>query len=820
MLNKFVRLISPRNRILRAAEKNAKKVDQLAEKFRKMSDDELRNLSDDLIAQVQNGKSLDDIAVTAFALIREVIFRETNEYAYLVQLIGAFIVHSGDFAEMVTGEGKTLTLLIAAYLNALKKEGVHIVTVNEYLAKRDADYAEKILKRLGLTVGCNTSNISGFLKKQAFNCDITYTTNSELGFDYLRDNMVQDYNNKKIRSLNFAIVDEGDSILIDEARTPLIISGQPQKNFEMYIKVDGFVSKLNPDDYRIDPESRSPSLTTSGINKAEVFFNTNNLFNIENSDIVHKISNALVANFVFKSGKEYIVRDGKILIVDQFTGRILHGRSYNSGLHQAIQAKERVEIEPENLIIATITYQSFFRLYKKLAAVSGTAVTESEEFLKIYNMVVVPVPTNKPVIRKDYPDFIFGIAGAKWNAVVAEIKKHHSFGQPILVGTGSVEDSEHLSNLLRDINIPHEVLNAKNNSREAEIIKLAGQKNSVTISTNMAGRGTDIKLGEGVAELGGLYVIGTERHEARRIDKQLRGRSGRQGDPGISRFFISFSDPLFKRFAHDRIEKAIKKLNEDYFNSRFFSRMLQNTQKKIESINFDIRKNLIDYDHVLTNQRELIYKQRDQILISNKFDKIVKQMLIKATRSIIDSTNIKINYDQQEIHNLLEKISSSYSISLDLNEASLLKMGYNELDALLNNYLEAQLEKKINSYPKELLSSTLRDILIRSIDKFWTIHLDQMVKLREGVQLRSYEQTLPLNVYVKEADLMFTNTLTKIAIHVIKSIFEMVIPRFVGDSQVSDSLVTALSGELSVSAEEAEKILRSVIKSEESDKRR
>ena len=413
MLQKLFQLILPKNRILRMAEKTAKKVDKLSNYFRQMTDEKLKEKHDELVDQVKNGKTLEEVLIPAFGLIREVIYRATNEYAYLVQLVGAFVVHNGDFAEMATGEGKTLTLLIAAYLNALKKNGVHIVTVNEYLAKRDADYARNIFQRLGLTVGCNTANISGFIKKKMFDCDITYTTNSELGFDYLRDNMVQNYEDKKIRLLNFAIIDEGDSILIDEARTPLIISGQPQSDFSAYIDVDNFVAKLTPDDYKIDPESRSPSLTHEGIKKAEKNFKIANLFNIENSDLIHKIANALVANFVFKNGKEYIVQNDKILIVDQFTGRILHGRSYNSGLHQAIQAKEHVKIEPENLIIATITYQSFFRLYKKLAAVSGTAITESEEFLKIYNMVVVPIPTNKPVIRLDFPDFVFGNLNAK-----------------------------------------------------------------------------------------------------------------------------------------------------------------------------------------------------------------------------------------------------------------------------------------------------------------------------------------------------------------------------------------------------------------------
>ncbi|WP_027123722.1 preprotein translocase subunit SecA [Mycoplasmoides pirum] len=773
MLNKFFRLISPKNRILRRGEKIAYEVDELKNEYRSLTDAELKQKTSFFIKELESGKTLDDILVPALATIREAVYRENNQFAYLVQLIGAYIVYQGDFAEMMTGEGKTLTLFLAAYVNALEKKGVHIVTVNEYLAQRDADLASKIFARLDLTVGCNISNLAPIKKKEAFACDITYTTNSELGFDYLRDNMVANYEDKKIRSLHYAIVDEGDSVLIDEARTPLIISGQPKKDFTLYFAADKFVSSLNESDYKIDEESRSPSLTESGMQKAEAYFKVENLFNVENSDLFHKINNALVANKIFENGKEYIVRDNKILIVDHFTGRILEGRSYNSGLHQAVQAKERVPIEPENVVVATITYQSFFRLYKKLAAVSGTALTEAEEFLKIYNMVVVPVPTNKPVIRDDHPDHVFGNQKIKWQVVVKDIIEHHKKGQPILVGTASVEDSELLHNLLNEANVPHEVLNAKNHAREAEIISNAGQKNAVTISTNMAGRGTDIKLGEGVVELGGLYVIGTERHESRRIDNQLRGRAGRQGDPGESRFFISFADSLFKRFAQDKIDKAILKLGDDSFDARFFSRTLDRTQKKVESINFDVRKNLIDYDHVLSSQRELIYKQRDKVLLASDLSGIILRMQQQLVASLIDK------YRDAKNQNLINHIYLSEILNNELLGVGMTTPSDFENLTILNTnekvnaLISDMIAKKIEIITPGIANKIFRDIIIQSIDELWIEHLDRVLKLREGVSLRSLEQTSPLNIYVKEADILFKRMLADIAKNVITKICQL-----------------------------------------------
>lgn len=789
MLNKFFRLISPRNRILNRAEKIAYKIDELKDEYRALTDEQLKAKTAFFISELESGKTLDDIAIDAFATIREVVYRENGQFAYLVQLMGAYVVYQGDFAEMMTGEGKTLTLFLAAYVNALEKKGVHIVTVNEYLAQRDAELAGRIFARLDMTVGCNISNLAPAKKKEAFNCDVTYTTNSELGFDYLRDNMVSNYDDKKIRGLHYAIVDEGDSVLIDEARTPLIISGQPKKDFTLYFAADKFVSTLTESDYKVDEESRSPSLTESGMLKAEKFFKVKNLFNIENSDLFHKISNALVANKIFENGKEYIVKDNQILIVDHFTGRILGGRSYNSGLHQAVQAKERVQIEPENIVVATITYQSFFRLYKKLAAVSGTALTESEEFLKIYNLVVVPIPTNKLVIRIDHPDHVFGTADIKWQVVVKDIKEHHDKGQPILVGTASVEDSEILHNLLNEANIPHEVLNAKNHAREAEIISRAGQKGAVTISTNMAGRGTDIKLGEGVLELGGLYVIGTERHESRRIDNQLRGRAGRQGDIGESRFFISFSDSLFKRFAQDRIDKAIIKLGDDSFDSSFFSRMLDKTQRKVESINFDVRKNLIDYDHVLSSQRELIYKQRDKVLLAKDLSGIINKMQQQLVSSLVDkyrdakNQNL-VNHEYLSKHLNNELLGVGVTTPADFENLTIATAN-DKVNFLVSNMVE----KKINIITPAIASKVFKDIIIQSIDTLWIEHLDRVLKLREGVSLRSLEQTSPLNIYVKEADILFNRMLSDIAKSVITKICQLSSPSMQMNSEQEDSIV-------------------------------
>ncbi len=769
-------VFSPSRKLLKQAKKLASYVDSLAPTFRKKSNFELSHMTNEFIEKLKKNFSLEDILPEALATVREAIYRVHHIFPYTVQVIGAIIAHGGNFAEMYTGEGKTVVIVMTAYLNALLKRGVHVVTVNEYLVQRDAEFCAQALNPLGLTVGYNLSSFDANQKQKMFACDVTYTTNGELGFDYLRDNMVHRYEDKVIRELNFAIIDEADSVLIDEARTPLIISGQPKQDVSLFVEADNFVKTLVPEDFAVDAESNTVNLTESGVKKAQDFFKVSNLFNFQNSQLYHKIKNALMANKVFENGVEYIVRQNKIFLVDQFTGRILEGRSYNAGLQQAIQAKERVEIEPENVTVATITYQSFFRLYRKLAGVSGTAATEAEEFLKIYNMVVVSIPTNKPVIRHDLNDYVFANKVSKWAHVVEEIEKIHKTGQPILVGTESVEDSEELVYFLKNKGINFQLLNAKNNAKEAQIVALAGQKDAVTISTNMAGRGTDIKLGPGVKKLGGLYVIGTAHHESRRIDNQLRGRSGRQGDPGMTRFFVSLEDTLFRRFAIEKEEKSSKKIDNDYFDSWFFTRIIHNAQKKVEAVNYDIRKNLIDYDSVLSNQRELIYKQRDQILQNTTNVNIAKNMAKQVSHDVVNMFKSKINPLFVDADNLARTINqwvfNTNLVSSKFFESKTLE----DANTILYNILCLSLDKRGELLGIDRINAILRDIMIQSLDQQWTNHLDLMMRLREGVNLRSLEQRSPLNIYVDEADKHFNEMKRNVAHNVVLNINRIFVP--------------------------------------------
>lgn len=757
----FTDRVNPASRILKKADSIAEKVLFHENEFRNLSMDELKVRTQRFIDDVVNNKTtLDDILVEALCVIREAFYKTYNMLAYKVQLIGAIVVYLGDFAEMMTGEGKTLTLVLASYVAALTKKGVHIVSVNEYLVQRDAEFSAGVLNQLGLTVGYIKAAMNANEKRVNYSCDVTYCSNSELGFDYLRDNMVMDYNDKVQRSLNFAIVDEADSILIDEARTPLIISGSPSSDIMDYIHVDSFVKTLQEGDYLIDQESYSVTLTDSGSEKAEDFFRTDNIYDVENSDLVHKILNALKAVYLFSNGKEYIVRpnaqgEEEIVLVDQFTGRIMEGRSYSAGLQQALQAKEYLSIKPENITIATITYQSLFRLYSRLAGVSGTAATESEELLNIYNMVVVKIPTNRPIQRIDQSDYIFGDKKTKWKFIVAEIIKRHDKGQPILIGTAAVEESEILHLLLNRVGIPHQLLNAKNHAQEAEIIKNAGQKGQVTIATYMAGRGTDIKITDEVKELGGLYVIGTERNESRRIDNQLRGRAGRQGDPGESRFFISLQDSLFRRFAGDKYEKANDKMADTYMDLRFFSSLLNNTQKRVEALNFDTRKNLIDYDTVLSAQRELIYKQRDKVLLSKDLTNLVKRMSKTLISEIVNNHRNEFNNDVFDIEPLVESLNNNVfeenqitnEMLLDLDEKEIV----NKVQSIFNDFLD----QKIADVTSEIFNDFSRRVILVNIDKGWTRHLELISKVRESVNLRAYEQKSPLNIYIEEVDKMF-----------------------------------------------------------------
>ena len=649
MANFLERWISGEGKALKRLESKADAVLALADEMAALSDDALKAKTDEFKERYAKGETLDELLVEAFATAREAARRTIGEYPYRVQIMGAVAMHDGDIAEMRTGEGKTLTSTMCIYLNALAGKGVHVVTVNDYLAGRDAEWMGQIYRFLGMSVGVNSRPLSPAEKRAAFACDITYTTNSELGFDYLRDNMVTDIKDRVLRGLHVAIVDEVDSILIDESRTPLIISGGAKKTANLYLQADAFAKRLQEDDYEIDEKTKQIMLTEKGVNNAEAYFKVDNLYDVNHTQLVHHITQALKANYIMKNEVEYVVQDDEVVIVDQFTGRTMPGRAYSDGLHQAIEAKEGVSIKEETSTLATITYQNFFRLYDKLAGMTGTAKTEEEEFLDIYNMRVVEIPTNRPILRVDYPDAIFASPELKYAALVNEVKELYAKGQPVLVGTISVESSELVDKLLNKEGIPHEVLNAKNHAREAEIIAKAGRPKSVTIATNMAGRGTDIKLTEESKALGGLVVLGSERHESRRIDNQLRGRSGRQGDPGYSRFYVSLRDELMIRFGGDKFQKLFDTLGDAQIESKMVTKSITQAQKRVEGYNYDIRKQLIDYDDVLRKQREIMYAQRDYVLENEDVHGIVKDMVDRVIRDVVmanvDANHKNVNYE-------------------------------------------------------------------------------------------------------------------------------------------------------------------------------
>ena len=635
MANILKKIYDNDRRELKKFEKLATKVESLADEYEKLSDEQLQAKTPEFRKRLEKGETLDDLLPEAFATAREGAKRVLGLYPFRVQIIGGIALHYGNIAEMMTGEGKTLTATLPVYLNALTGKGVHVVTVNEYLSSRDESEMGQLYKWLGLTVGLNLNSMSADEKRDAYNCDVTYSTNSELGFDYLRDNMVVYKDQMVQRPLNYAIIDEVDSILIDEARTPLIISGQAEQANSEYIRADRFVKTLTEDksdddadddedhgDYKIDWPTKTINLTNQGIKKACEHFGLKNLYDIDNQVLVHHIDQALRANYIMLKDIDYVVQNGEVMIVDSFTGRVMEGRRYSDGLHQAIEAKEGVKIQEESKTQATITYQNFFRMYKKLAGMTGTAKTEEEEFREIYNMEVITIPTNRPIARKDLPDILYPTLDSKFEAVVKEIKERHAKGQPVLVGTVAIESSERLSKMLDQAGIPHAVLNAKNHAKEAEIIMNAGQRGAVTIATNMAGRGTDIKLGPGVKELGGLAVIGTERHESRRIDNQLRGRSGRQGDPGVTRFYLSLEDDLMKRFGGDRVKLFLDRISDNdddkVIESRMITKQVESAQKRVEGNNYDTRKQTLQYDDVMRTQREIIYGERMQVISEEK----------------------------------------------------------------------------------------------------------------------------------------------------------------------------------------------------------
>lgn len=778
---------------MKRCEKLAYKIEGLEESISKLSDEELKHKTVEFKEALANGKTLDDILIEAYAVAREAAYRVTGMKAFHVQLIGGCAIHGGNIAEMKTGEGKTLTAVMPAYLNALSGEGVHIVTVNEYLARREAEgEIGEVYRFLGLTVGLNVRELSSIEKREAYSCDILYSTNSELGFDYLRDNMVHNENQiTQCKGLNYAIIDEVDSILIDEARTPLIISGAPKNNSSLYLRADTFAKRLTEEDYEIDIESRHVQLTPSGMEKAEKVFGVSNIYDLQYVELVHAINNALKANFIFANGKEYVVQNGEVLIVDSFTGRILKGRQYSEGLHQAIEAKENVEIKKETQTVATITYQNFFRMYKKLSGMTGTAKTEEEEFRNIYNMYVVEVPTNRPVIREDLSDLIFVSQKSKFKALTEEVKRRYELGQPVLVGTANVETSEMVSGMLKRMGVPHEVLNAKNNEREAEIVAKAGQLKSVTISTNMAGRGTDIKLGEGVKELGGLAVLGTERHESRRIDNQLRGRSGRQGDPGFSQFYISTEDELIQRFGGDtfknRLAMIINLMNKDTgdmdapITSKMVSRAVTSAQTRVEGNNFDSRKNVLKYDDVIRRQREIFYEQRMQVVKIQNLEELVKGMMRKAIENVCYSHMRQISSRRFEIDD--DAIAQNFNgtilppNSIDVNLLKTLddegiidhicEKAYQFVDA--NKQAAKDAKEKYNlNLPDNLFDMYLKDILLRVLDQYWMKHIDDMQGLRQGVVLQSYAQTNPLEIYQQEGYARFQRLNENINLEVLK----------------------------------------------------
>ena len=745
----------------------ADEVFSLDEKYKKMTDKQLQGVTKKLKKRLDDGEHLDDLIPDAFALVRESAYRVIGEKPFYTQVLGALAIHFGNISEMKTGEGKTLTCVMPAYLNALTGKGVHVVTVNEYLASRDAAWMGKIFEFLGLSVAVNLREMTQKEKKEAYDCDILYSTNNELGFDYLRDNMVVNAEDRVQRPLNFAIIDEVDSVLIDEARTPLIISGGVMKSANLYKDSDRFVKTLKEnEDYTIDEKTRDITLTDQGTEKAERYFRISNLYDIEHSALVHHINQALKANYTMKNDVDYVVQEGKIVIVDQFTGRLMPGRAFSDGLHQAIEAKENVQIQEETKTLATITFQNYFRMYEKLSGMTGTAKTEEEEFRNIYNMFVIEIPTNKPVIREDATDLIYSTKEEKYKAIISEIKQRHEKGQPVLVGTIAIETSELISSKLKKAKIKHEILNAKNHAREAEIIAKAGEKGSVTIATNMAGRGTDIKLGEGVKELGGLCVIGTERHESRRIDNQLRGRSGRQGDPGFSQFFVSFEDDLMVRFGTDRFKSILEMAgldSERNLRSKTITRSVETAQKRVEGNNFDARKHLLQYDDVMGKHREIMYAKRNEILDNDNIHNLVlstiDEHISELVKNHVNDHGIIVESDCSEI---VEYVNENLLKNANLKLSEILNKDIEQIMDIIHKKVIKEYDEKINKLPEQIRNDFEKAISLQVIDNYWMEHINTMDHLREGVSLRGYANEDPLQAYIREGFELFDKMLDRI----------------------------------------------------------
>lgn len=791
------KIFDANRREVKSLSKLADKVLAKDEEYSNLSDEELVNKTEEFKAYIQEQKEkgkdtpdiLDKILVDAFAAAREGALRSLGMKPYKVQIMGGIALHRGDIAEMRTGEGKTLTATMPVYLNALAGEGVHVVTVNEYLSQRDAQEMGVFYNYMGLSVGLNLNSLNSEEKRAAYNADITYSTNNELGFDYLRDNMVKTVEARVQRPLNYAVIDEVDSVLIDEARTPLIISGEGQESTSLYQVANAFVKTLkkaeeedgSDGDYTLDIKTKSIQLSENGIDKAESYFGLNNLYELKNVDLTHHINQALKANYTMSLDVDYVVaEDGEILIVDQFTGRTMPGRRFSEGLHQAIEAKEGVPIQKESKTMATITFQNFFRMYKKLSGMTGTGKTEEEEFRNIYNMFVTTIPTNRPIQRIDAPDYIYSNMEAKFNAVAQEVKERYDMGQPVLLGTVSIETSELVSKLLYKYGVPHKVLNAKQNESEAEIIKQAGQRGSVTIATNMAGRGTDIKLGEGVRELGGLAVIGTERHESRRIDNQLRGRSGRQGDPGYSRFYLSLEDELMVRFGADRLQKIMGKDDDTPLESRMVSRSVESAQKRVEGNNYDSRKQVLQYDDVLRKQREIMYAERNEVLENEVVTDIIQDMIGDA----VDKTmayiveNMEAHSEKEETEEIIKSLNEKFLGLKPITDSEYSDvMSDDEIRELVLHRINLELAEKRQLLGDETMNSFERYILLNAIDDRWTDHIDQMDQLRKGIFLRSYGQIDPLREYKTEGYQMFEDMIDDIQVEVVTNLMRIRVER-------------------------------------------
>lgn len=759
-----------------------KKINDLDEPMQKLSDDELKAKTVEFRDRLKNGETLDDILPEAFAVVREASSRVLGMKHYDEQLMGGMVLHQGRISEMKTGEGKTLVATLPAYLNGLSEDGVHIVTVNDYLAKRDMEQMGQLYGFLGLTTGVIIHDLNNDQRREAYASDITYGTNNEFGFDYLRDNMVIYKEERVQRPLNFAIVDEVDSILIDEARTPLIISGQGEKSTEFYKVADYFAKKLVEEkDFTRDEKANAVMLTDEGVRKAEQTFQVRNYADAENIELQHYVTQALKANFAMRRDKDYMLKDGEVIIVDEFTGRLMEGRRYSDGLHQAIEAKEGVKIARESKTLATITFQNYFRMYKKLAGMTGTALTEENEFREIYGLDVIVVPTHRPIARKDNPDLVFSTEIGKIKAVASEVEKAHAKGQPVLVGTVSIEKSELVSSMLKKKGIPHQVLNAKFHEQEAEIISHAGEFGMVTIATNMAGRGTDIKLGEGVVEAGGLKIIGTERHESRRIDNQLRGRSGRQGDPGESTFFISLEDDLMRIFGSEKIQGVVDKLGlqeEEAIESKMVSKAIENAQKKVEGNNFDIRKTLLGYDNVMNMQREVIYKQRAEVL---EGEDVKEEVLAMVKDVIADAVNTHVTGEKEdyreEFLNLMVTLQEICIPPNSVNLPSLENLSNEEITESLYGTACKFYEQKEEEFTSERLREVERVVLLRSVDTKWMNHIDSMDHLKQGIGLRAFKQVDPVQAYQMEGSDMFEEMIKAIKEETVKLLFHVKIER-------------------------------------------